>query len=468
MATPRILVVEDEKLLRWSVRDRLREEGYEVLEAACGAEAVPLLEAGGLDLALLDLRLPDTDGIRLLETARAADPTLPCVMVTAHGTVETAVQAMKLGAYDFLGKPVDLDELTLAVQRGLETTRLRREVGALRRTLETGSATRRLLHRSRAMAEVLRVVERVAPTDATVLLLGETGTGKGVLARAIHEASPRAAFPFMTVTCTALQETLLESELMGHERGAFTDARERKRGLFELADGGTLFLDEIGDVSPGFQAKLLQILEEKTFRRVGGTQDLRADVRILVATHRDLEAAVAAGSFRRDLYYRLSIIPVRMPPLRDREGDVPLIAQAFLERYAGEFGSPARSFSREALEVLEAHAWPGNVRELRNVVERMTLLARGSVLEREDIPAEILGAGAVPAGGGGDGVVFALPPGGIVLEELERSLVEQALRRTRGNRTRAGRLLGMNREQVRYRVEKFGLKELAADDGAGE
>ena len=462
MSKARILIVEDEKLLRWSIRDRLVQEDFRVEEAASGAEALPVLQRGNLDLALIDFQLPDTDGLRLLEEARASDPALPVVLMTAYATVDSAVKAMKLGAYDYLPKPVDLDHLALTVQRGLETTRLRRELRALRRSMEAGTGPQKILAKSPAMEEVFRVIERVAPTDATVLILGESGTGKGLVARAIHDASPRSAMPFMTVTCTALQETLLESELMGHERGAFTDAKERKKGLFELADGGTLFLDEIGDVPVSFQAKLLQLLEDKTFRRVGGTQDLRADVRILVATHRDLEEAVRQGRFRQDLYYRLKIIPVAMPPLREREGDVGVLCQHFLDRYAAEFGSPARRLSAAALEVMEAYRWPGNVREIRNVLERMVLLARGEELGVDDIPQEILGSRAPAAApsGGDEAVPYALPPGGVDFEQLERSLVEQALRRTRGNQTRAARLLGMNREQIRYRVEKFGLREL--------
>jgi DNA-binding NtrC family response regulator len=463
MTRARILIVEDEKLLRWSIRDRLIQEDYRVEEAASGAEASPVLQRGNLDLALFDFQLPDTDGIKLLEEARANDPALPVILMTAYASVDSAVRAMKLGAYDYLPKPVDLDHLALTVQRGLETTRLRRDLRALRRSMEGSGGPQKILANSSSMSEVFRVIERVAPTDATVLILGESGTGKGLVARAIHEASPRGAMPFLTVTCTAMQETLLESELMGHERGAFTDAKDRKRGLFELADGGTLFLDEIGDVPPSFQAKLLQLLEDKSFRRVGGTQDLKADVRILVATHRDLEEAVRQGRFRQDLYYRLKIIPLTMPALREREGDVALLAQHFLEYYAKEFGSPVRRLAPATLEVLEAYRWPGNVRELRNLFERMVLLASGEEIGVGDIPQEILGsrAPAAPAAAeGAEGVLLPLPPGGVDFEQLERSLVEQALRRTRGNQTRAARLLGMNREQIRYRVEKFGLREL--------
>jgi two-component system response regulator AtoC len=461
MAKERILIVDDEKLLRWSIRDRLLQEDYRVEEAASGAEAGPILQRGTIDLAIFDFQLPDTDGIRLLEEARLSDPSLPAILMTAYATVDSAVRAMKLGANDYLPKPVDLDQLAHTVRRALETTALRRELRALRRSIEGSGGPQRILSKGPAMEEVFRVIGRVAPTDATVLILGESGTGKGLVARAIHDASPRASMPFLTVTCTALQETLLESELMGHERGSFTDAKERKKGLFELADGGTLFLDEIGDVPPSFQAKLLQLLEDKSFRRVGGTQDLKADVRILVATHRDLEEAVKAGRFRQDLYYRLKIIPVTMPPLRERAGDVAVLAQHFLERYVAEFGSGARRLSPAAVEVMEAYRWPGNVRELRNVLERMVLLSRGEELGVDDIPREILGsAPAAAAAGPGGGLLFTLPPGGVDFEGLERSLVEQALRRTRGNQTRASRLLGMNREQIRYRVEKFGLREL--------
>jgi DNA-binding NtrC family response regulator len=460
MAKARILIVEDEKLLRWSIRDRLSQDDLRVEEAANGAEAHPALQRGDLDLAIFDYQLPDTDGLRLLEEAHASDPLLPVVMMTAFASVDSAVKAMKLGAYDYLPKPVDLDHLALTVQRGLETTRLRREVRALRRSMESGSGPAKILARSPVMQDVFRVVERAAPTDATVLILGESGTGKGLVARAIHDASPRAAMPFLTVTCTALQETLLESELMGHERGAFTDAKERKKGLFELADGGTLFLDEIGDVPPSFQAKLLQLLEDKSFRRVGGTQDLKADVRVLVATHRDLEEAVREGRFRQDLYYRLRIIPLVIPSLRDRRGDVPILAQHFLDRYAAEFGSPARRLSPAAVEVMEAYRWPGNVRELRNTLERMVLLAAGPDLGVNDIPKEILGSrapGEATPAATDPSVPFVLPPGGVDFDGLEKSLVEQALKRTRGNQTRAARLLAMSREQIRYRVEKFGL-----------
>ena len=457
----RILVVDDEKLLRWAIRDRLADAGHKVVEAGSGAEAMPVLRGGEIDLALFDLQLPDTDGIALLREARAADPGLLCILVTAFASVDSAVQALKLGAYDYLGKPLDMDELVLTVGRALETTRLRREVRALRQPQEAVAGEARVLSRSAAMGDFFRILERVAPTDATVLLLGESGTGKGLAARMIHAASPRAQAPFLTVTCTAVQETLLESELMGHERGAFTDARDRKRGLFELAEGGTLFLDEIGDVSPAFQAKLLQLIEEKTFRRVGGTQDLRANVRILVATNRDLDAAVKEGRFREDLYYRLKIIPVLMPPLRERRGDVPILAQHFLEKYAAEFNSPAREFAPEVLEAMEAYRWPGNVRELRNTAERMALLARGRTLRLADLPPEIAGP-AVPPDALGDAAPGAvvLPPGGLDIESVERDLVVQALRRAGGNQTRAGKLLGMNREQIRYRIEKFDLGDM--------
>jgi len=308
------------------------------------------------------------------------------------------------------------------------------------------------------MKDVFHIIERVAATDATtVLLRGASGTGKGLVAKAIHQSSKRRELPFMTVTCTALQETLLESELMGHEKGAFTDAKAQKKGLFELADGGTIFLDEIGDIPPSFQAKLLHVLEEKTFKRVGGVRDIHVDVRIIAATNKDLEKAVKEENFRQDLYYRLKIIPIHLPWLREREGDITLLAQLFIEHFNREFRKNVQGFTPRAMRVLEQYAWPGNVRELRNIVERAILLGSGDTLDLEDLPSEIRdrsGVGGVESAEG----VLSLPQGGVVLEELERDLVRQALQRSNGNQTRAAKLLGLNRDQIRYRIEKFGLR----------
>jgi DNA-binding NtrC family response regulator len=368
---------------------------------------------------------------------------------------------MKLGAFDYINKPFDMEELVLVSQKALETTRLKREVSWLKENQARLFGSTQIVGQSPKMREVYHIIERVAATDATtVLLRGESGTGKGLVAKAIHQSSKRRALPFMTVTCTALQETLLESELMGHEKGAFTDAKEQKKGLFELADGGTIFLDEIGDIPPSFQAKLLHVLEEKTFKRVGGVRDIQVDVRIIAATNKDLEKAVREEHFRQDLYYRLKIIPIQLPPLREREGDIPLLVQLFIEHFNREFRKSVQGFTPRSVHVMEQYPWPGNVRELRNIVERAILLGMGDSLDLADLPSEIRdrsGAGGTESAEG----VLSLPQGGVILEELERDLVRQALKRSNGNQTRAAKLLGLNRDQIRYRIEKFGLRQPA-------
>ncbi len=458
MRTESILIVEDEKLIRWSLTERLTQEGYTTYEAERGSEARAALSERSFDLAILDYRLPDTDGLTLLEMIREEYPDTPVILVTAYSSVEGAVRAMKLGAFDYIHKPFDIDELILVVQKALETTHLKREVSWLKENQARQFGSTQIVGVSSAMQDVYHIVERVASTDATtVLLRGESGTGKGLIAKAIHQSSKRRERPFMTVTCTALQETLLESELMGHEKGAFTDAKDQKKGLFELADAGTIFLDEIGDIPPSFQAKLLHVLEDKTFKRVGGVRDITVDVRIIAATNKDLEKAVSDGSFRQDLYYRLKIIPIHLPPLRDREGDIPLLVQVFLDHFNQEFRKNVTGPTPKAREILDQYHWPGNIRELRNIVERAVLLGQGDVLDVGDLPSEIRERGTpgelgVPPG------AFVLPPGGIVLEELEKDLVVQALKRSGGNQTKAARQLGLNRDQIRYRIEKFGLR----------
>jgi two-component system response regulator AtoC len=456
--TVSILIVEDEKLIRWSLTERLSQEGYTTVEAERGSEARAALAEKSFELAILDYRLPDTDGLTLLEIIREEYPETPVILVTAFSSVEGAVRAMKLGAFDYIHKPFDIDELVLVVQKALETTRLKREVSWLKESHFRQFGSTKIVGVSQTMQDIFHIVERVAGTDATtVLLRGESGTGKGLIAKAIHQSSKRRERPFMTVTCTALQETLLESELMGHEKGAFTDAKDQKKGLFELADGGTIFLDEIGDIPPSFQAKLLHVLEDKTFKRVGGVRDITVDVRIIAATNKNLESAVSDGSFRQDLYYRLKIIPIQLPPLRDREGDIPLLVQVFLAHFNQEFRKAVSGPTQKALEILDQYHWPGNIRELRNIVERAILLGQGGVLDVGDLPSEIRERGA-PGESGLPPGAFQLPPGGIVLEELEKDLVVQALKRSGGNQTKAARQLGLNRDQIRYRIEKFGLK----------
>jgi DNA-binding NtrC family response regulator len=461
MAEERILVVEDEKLIRWSVKTRLEEEHYSVLEAENVAAATQLLEQHEVDLVLLDFRLPDATGLELLAQLHRDRPEICVVMMTAYGTVDNAVAAMKLGAFDYLTKPVNLDELVLVVQKGLETTYLRREVHRLRAERREQHGRVEIVGKSRAILELLAQVDKVCASQAsTVLIEGESGTGKDLVAKAIHYGSQRRDRPFVNITCSALSETLLESELFGHERGAFTDARVQKKGLLEIADGGTAFLDEIGEMGLTMQAKLLRFLEEKTFKRVGGTRDIRVDVRIVAATNQVLADAVNAGRFRADLFYRLEVIPLRIPALRERREDIPLLAQHFLEHFNREFRKRTTQIDRDALERLVAHDWPGNIRELRNAIERIMILENKPRIELVDLPAAIRG---------GDGVAPAaspagreLPLGRMSLEEMERRAIAEALERSGGNQVRAAKLLGISRDTLRYRMKKFGLLDSAA------
>ncbi|MEJ2205446.1 MAG: sigma-54 dependent transcriptional regulator [Gemmatimonadota bacterium] len=447
----RILLVDDDDLIRTIVAERLKRKGYEVSVAGCLSEARKTLERSHPDAALLDIRLPDGNGTELLEEL-TADDDIPCVMITAHATIESAVEALKKGAEDYHEKPFSLDRLEATLESTLERTRLRREVRALRRA---GGVRGNVIGTSPAMRKVLDLVERVAPAEtATVLLLGETGTGKGVLARLIHDLSPRADRPFVSVTCSALAESLMESELFGHEKGAFTDARTLKRGLVEVANRGTLFLDEIGELSVGVQSKLLGFIEDRTFRRVGGTDDLKVDVRVVAATNRRLEEEVAEGRFRADLFYRLRVLPIELPPLRHRVSDIPLLAAAFTDRFNQEFGKKVRGCSEGARELLEGYGWPGNVRELCNVIERAVLLTEGPEIDVDSLPPEVRGEGGPSSGEPS----FKLGPDGIDLEDMERELLFEALHRSEGNRTEAGRLLGLSRHQIRNRLKKYGVQ----------
>ncbi len=447
MPTATILVVDDERLIRWSLVERLRADRHVLVEAATGEEAMERVR-DGVDLVLLDYKLPDLDGVTVLRQIKEHDPDVLVILLTAYATVDTAVEAMKVGAYHFANKPFNVDDIARTVATALETTALRREVRALRATEARPYGFDRIVGESAPMHALRALLRKVSDSPAsTVLLSGESGTGKDLAAKVLHYNSARASRPFMNITCSAIPETLLESELFGHERGAFTDARQQKRGLLEAADGGTVFLDEISEMVPPLQAKLLRFLEEKAFKRVGGSHDLGVDVRVVSATNRDLEEQVEAGRFRADLYYRLNVVPIELPPLRSHLEDLPHLVRFYIDAYNQEFRKTVRGASPAALEGLGEYSWPGNIRELRNAVERAMLMTEASVLEPSDFP--VLREQVVEG--------MRLPAGGVDLEDLERSLVVQALERSGGNQTRAAALLGMNRDQIRYRIEKFGL-----------
>ena len=451
--TIRVLIIEDEKLIRWSLRQKFEARGYEVTESENGRMALEALEDGFFDLIMLDYKLPDMTGLDVLRKLRETDADVVVIMMTAFSTIESAVDAIKLGAYDYIAKPFDMHDLLRKADKALETTKLRREVRELRKHLQHEYGMERIIGQHPCMLELFEIIRRVAASGAsTVFLRGDSGTGKDLVARVIHYNSDRAPWPFMNITCTSLSETLLESELFGHEKGAFTDAKASKKGLFELADGGTIFLDEVGDMPAGLQAKLLRFLEERTFRRVGGTTEISVDVRIIAATNRDIDKAVADGAFRSDLMFRLNVIPIYLPPLRERGDDIKLLAQHFVAHFAKEFRKPISRIDEQAYAKLAGYAWPGSVRELRNVAERAVLLSNSDTIGSDDI---VLGRMDRLPSSSGDGLF--LPPNGVNLHELESSLVLQALKRTNNNQTHAAKLLGLSRDALHYRMDKLGL-----------
>jgi DNA-binding NtrC family response regulator len=443
----RILVVDDEEIVRESLSGWLEKDGYSVAAAADGPSALAALEAEPFAVVLLDLKMPGMDGLEVLEHAQATRPGAVVVLMTAYATVDTAVRAIKAGAYDYLVKPFDPEELSLLIAKIVRQQEVLRENTLLRRALRKDHQFRDLVSKSPAMKKVFDVARTAARSPSTVLVLGESGTGKELLARAIHAESARAGQPFIAVSCAALPETLLESELFGYERGAFTGAQARHRGKFELAHRGTLFLDEIGDVSPKLQADLLRVLESRRFYRLGGTEPLQVDVRIVAATNRDLPALVRAGTFRDDLYYRLNVIALTIPPLRQRREDIPLLVDHFLETLQAETGRSREGLTAEAMDVVMAHDWPGNVRELKNVLERALVVSAGPLIEAADL-------GLAP------GMVLHAPFAGASLEAVEKAHVASVLESCRGNVSQAARVLGIDRVTLYHKIKKYGLRRL--------
>ncbi|GAB4262329.1 MAG: sigma-54 dependent transcriptional regulator [Deferrisomatales bacterium] len=455
-----ILIVDDEEFLRSQLERILGEEGYRVRAVDTGRAALEGVQEDGADLVLLDLNLPDLHGIEVLRELKARDPELLVIVVTGYGSVESAVQSLKLGAYDYIKKPFKADAIKLIVRLALETQRLRRRVRVLReREIGVGQA---VVAESPAMQQVLAQARDVAGhPDTTVLLTGESGTGKEVVARAIHNLSERSQGPFLEINCASIPGPILESELFGHEPGAFTDARRAKEGLLEAADGGTVFLDEVGDMDLNLQAKLLRFLETRKIRRLGGVRETEVGVRVIAATNRDLKESIEGRLFREDLYYRLNVFPIRIPPLRERPDDILPLVQHFLDGFVRKFRKPPLEVCAEARRALVDYPWPGNVREVRNLMERLAITCRGPVLTAADLPEEVLG------GGGRLPAHWVLPAGGCDLEELERqlarSLIRQALERTGGNVSRAAKLLGLPRGTLRHRMESLGVRGAESD-----
>lgn len=451
----KILVIDDEKLIRWTLEQHLAKEGFEVMTADSAEKGLEIISEEAPDLILLDNRLPEMTGLELLERLNVPERGLMVIMITAYGLVETAVKAMKLGAYDYISKPFNLEEITFVIRKALEAGSLRSQVKQLRDKVNT------IIGESDQMAQVKDLILKIAKSDATtVLIQGESGTGKELVAKAIHYSSSRADKPFMAINCAALPVTLLETELMGHEKGAFTDAKAAKKGLFELADGGTLFLDEIGDMDLSMQAKLLRVLEEKTFRRVGGVKDIKVDVRVISATNQDLSSARSDSRFRKDLYYRLQVVPIMLPPLRERGQDVLLLARHFTDYFSRECHKSIKGISKDVERVLLSYSWPGNVRELKNVIERAMIFDVEQEILPEHIPQEIMESGPVAVLHPESAIsldCIVIPETGISIEDVEHALVKKALQMAGDNQTRAAQLLKMPRDAFRRRMKRFGL-----------
>jgi len=452
-----LLIVEDEPKMLRLLELNFTQEGYATQTASDAESGLKILRQERIDLVLTDLKLPGMNGLEFLHMAKQANASIPVVVMTAYGTVETAVEAMKAGASDYVLKPFSLEEVKLIIRKELDVRHLREENRSLREALGKRYEFENIVAQSAKMQDVLAIVDRVAQTNSTVLVGGESGVGKDLIARAIHQHSRRASGPFIKINCTAIPENLLESELFGYEKGAFTGAVTSKPGKFELADKGTIFLDEIGDVTPAVQAKLLRVLQEREFERLGGTKTLKVDVRLVAATNRDLRAALEERTFREDLYYRLNVVPVDIPPLREHKEDIPLLVDRFLARFAQDSAKPISGITPAATKLLMDYHWPGNVRELENIIERAVALSAGSVVEASDIRLFPAANSRSLTGGSETGAPF-LPPG-MNLEQYEDEIIREALRRANGNKSQAARLLGLSRNALRYRLSKMGVPD---------
>jgi two-component system NtrC family response regulator len=461
MRRVKILVIDDDESLRRVLEYNLAQEGYAVLTASSGEQGLDLLKKERADLVVTDVRMPGMDGLQVLEGVRKVDPNIQVIILTAFGTIEMAVEAMKAGAFHYISKPFNRDELKLTIKKALQLKELERENVTLREELKERTRLDAIIAVSPPMAQVLELVIRVAPTETTVLILGESGTGKELIARAIHGSSPRAHGPFVAVNCAAIPETLLESELFGHVKGAFTGAIRDRVGKFEAAEGGTVFLDEIGEMRPDLQVKILRVLEERMLERVGDNKLIRVDVRVLAATNKDLSKAIQAGEFREDLYYRLNVVPLQIPPLRERSEDIRPLAQHFLKRLGA---SPRLTIAPEAFRALESYDWPGNVRELENALERAMIFHRGDVISLADLPETIRAPKAKEAAA----LPVSLPEAGLSLEEVEKELILRALQKHDWNQSRAARYLGITRHTLLYRIEKHNIARPGSRGGRTE
>ncbi len=464
MARSKVLIVDDEPLLRHTLTEALKGWGYVTSEAEDLQAGLAILDSDPPDVVLLDVHLPDGSGIDLLGTIKARDGDAVVIMMTGSVQLDDTIAALRGGAYDFITKPINLEELRVTIRNGIEATTLRSEVGRLRSERAQRFSFDQIIGDSDAMREILMLGRKVAESEvANVLLQGESGTGKDLVAKAIHYASRRSSGPFVAINCAALPATLIESELFGYEKGAFTDAKARKEGLFEQAEGGTIFLDEIGELEHALQAKLLRVFEEGAFRRVGGLKDIPFDARIIAASNRDLRAESEAGKFRLDLYYRLAVIQIDIPPMRDRGDDVILLANYYISSLATPLRRKIKGLDREVVRIFKSYPWPGNVRELRNVIERSIILEDGDMITTRYLPPT-LGRTTGPVGAESSHDLFALPKSGISLEALEKSLVRQALDQCGGNQTRAAAMLGISRDQLRYRMKKMDEDVAPAED----